>query len=446
MTILRLAAITLMLAFTISCNKSKVDVEKVANAPFDNGSTERNLIVVISDLHLGADIQYTETNKNLVHLEKFLENIRTSKNIKELIIAGDLLDEWFVPANVDTYNGKDQLDFVKRIATTNKGVFDAFNKIIKEGNIMVTYVPGNHDLAITAESVESILPGIKQARDSVLGLGTYSPASLPELAVEHGHRYNFFCAPDPISNKEIAPGSIMPPGYFFTRMGALHVVQKCKKSTDSIIKLTIDPKAEESQILAYKYWKSWVWSINYLPVNHKFNEKIFITNIDGFTETYSINDLLPYQKTPNGLINMKLYNNIQNTWEEREKINMVGVHIPVAHAIDSVGSSFETDNQAKVQYFLNPNSNKRLVVFGHSHQALIEASNNTKGEKCIYANSGTWIDRKDSGKSDPNQGKSTMNFVIITPQSNNAPSNTHVRLYNFMNGVVNLMQADSLRI
>jgi len=446
MTILRLAAITLMIAFTISCNKSKVDVEKVANAPFENGSTERNLIVIMSDLHLGADIQYTETNKNLVHLEKFLENIRTSENIKELIIGGDLLDEWFVPANVDTYNGKDQLDFVKRIATTNKGVIDAFNKIIKEGNIMVTYVPGNHDLAITAESVESILPGIKQARDTVQGLGTYSPASLPELAVEHGHRYNFFCAPDPISNKEIAKGSIMPPGYFFTRMGALHVVQKCKKSIDSIIKLAVDPKAEESQILAYKYWKSWVWSINYLPVNHKFNEKIFITNIDGFTETYSINDLLPYQKAPNELINMKLYNNIQNTWEEREKINMVGVHIPVAHAIDSVGSSFETDNQAKVQYFLNPNSNKRLVVFGHSHQALIEASNNTKGEKCIYANSGTWIDRHDSGKSDPNQGKATMNFVIITPQSKDAQSNTHVKLYHFMDGVVNLMQADSLRI
>lgn len=446
MTLIRLAIIALMIAFTISCNKSEPDATKVANAPFDNGTSERNLIVVMSDVHLGADLKYTETNENLPYLEKFLENIRTSKNVKELIIAGDLLDEWFVPANVDTYNGKDQLDFVKRIAETNKGVIDAFNKIIKEGNIKVTYVPGNHDLGITAASVESIMPGINQARDSIQGLGTYSPSILPELAVEHGHRYNFFCAPDPISNKDIAPGSIMPPGYFFTRMGALHVVQGCKKSIDSIIKLIIDEKADESQILAYKYWKSWIWSINYLPVNHKFDEKIFITNIDGFTEIYSINDLLPYQQKPNGPISMKLYNNIQNTWEEREKINKVMVPISVAHAIDSVASNFETDNQAKVQYFLNPNSDKRLVIFGHSHQAKIEASKNTKGEKCIYTNSGTWIDKKDHGGSDPNQGKSTMNFVIITPQSKDVKSNTHVKLYHFMKGVVTQMQADSLRI
>jgi hypothetical protein len=36
-----------------------------------------------------------------------------------------------------------------------------------------------------------------------VGLGTYSPVGYPQIAIEHGHRYNFFCAPDPISNQDM---------------------------------------------------------------------------------------------------------------------------------------------------------------------------------------------------------------------------------------------------
>src|SRR5665647_1190285 len=159
--------------------------------PFTNGGNERNMIVVISDIHLGADLAYAECNKNLGALALFLERIRVAPNVKELVIAGDLLDEWFVPAPIDTYQGKDQRDFVKRIAKANKGVMDAFNSIIYEKKILVTYVPGNHDLTITAANVESILPGINQVRDAELGLGTYSPAKYPKIAIEHGHPVSY---------------------------------------------------------------------------------------------------------------------------------------------------------------------------------------------------------------------------------------------------------------
>ena len=46
--------------------------------PFSNGSNERNMIVVISDIHLGADLAYAEINKNLKPLEKFLDKISLS--------------------------------------------------------------------------------------------------------------------------------------------------------------------------------------------------------------------------------------------------------------------------------------------------------------------------------------------------------------------------------
>ena len=123
------------------------------------------MLVVMSDIHLGADSSYAEIKANLIPLQNILQQIKTSPNIKELVLNGDIFDEWFVPANVDTYQGKDQTDFMQRIATTNSGVINTLNAIIQEKKILVTYIPGNHDMTITAKNVDSILPGIHQARD-----------------------------------------------------------------------------------------------------------------------------------------------------------------------------------------------------------------------------------------------------------------------------------------
>jgi UDP-2,3-diacylglucosamine pyrophosphatase LpxH len=343
-----------------------------------------------------------------------------------------------VPADVDTYKGGTQSDFVKQIAETNKGVIDAFNTIIQEGIILITYVPGNHDLTISEENVELILPGINQARDEVLGLGTYSPNAYPEIAIEHGHRYNFFCAPDPLSNQDIAPGSILPPGYFFTRIAVQHVVEDLPIAEGVVVPITPNATGNESQSSLYRYWNIWAWAANYFTINENFDEKIIATNIDGYTENYSINDLLPYQTTTGGVIDVNLYKGIQDSWTERQVLNHVEVNISTEHAITTVLDAAETDNQAQTQYFLNPNSNKRIVVFGHSHAPIIITSENHKGEKSIYANSGTWIDHNPRG--------ATSTFVVITPQNNEPSSETSVKLYNFQDEVIIEMATDSLKL
>ena len=66
---------------------------------------------------------------------------------------------------------------------------------------------------------------------------------------------------------------------------------------------------------------------------------------------------------------------------------------------------------------------------------IITYTNN--GKKSIYANSGTWVDN--------NPGHTSMNFVVITPQSSDASSQTLVKLYNFENEVVTEMAEDSIR-
>jgi UDP-2,3-diacylglucosamine pyrophosphatase LpxH len=404
---------------------------------FNNDSNSRNLIVVISDVHLGANLSYAEINENLEPLKTFLEKIRTSRSVKELVIAGDLLDEWFVPATTNTYNGKSQSDFVQKIATTNKIVIDKLNQIIQEGKIKVTYVPGNHDITISKNNISLILPGINQARDAN-GLGTYSPSGYPEIAIEHGHRYNILVAPDPVSNQDIAAGTIMPAGYFFTRLAVQHVIQGCTQNTDAIPLLTPNTAGGVSQALLYGYWQSWAWWLNLFPIENHFNEKLIVTNIDGFTDTLSVNDLLPYQDIQGGEIKVKLYNGIQDAWAKRCALNNVAVTIPAADAFKFAASSTGTDTMSVIQYFSNPNSTKRIIIFGHSHVAKIKTYNNCNGQKSIYANSGTWIDENPNG--------SSMNFIVITPQSDNTDSQTFVTLYNFADEVETVMTKDSLHL
>ena len=436
LSVIIIIIVVFVIAFVSWSKSNPTSKTALGISPFTNGGNERSMIVVLSDIHLGADLAYAECNKNLSSLQKLLQQIHASPNIKELVIAGDLLDEWFVPATVNTYAGKNQRDFVQRIAATNKGVIGGLNNIIQSGKILVTYVPGNHDLTITAEHIDLILPGIHQVRDKEQGLGTYSPVDYPKIAIEHGHRYNFFCAPDPISNQDVAPGTIMPPGYFFTRIAALHVIQKYPQPGDTMRIVTPNISGDESQNSLFAYWKLWEWAINYLPIKEKFDEKIIVTNVNGFTETYAVNDLLPYQRTAGGQLDVKLFKGIQDTWNQRQILNRVAVNIPVAQAITQASSAEETDNQAIVQYFMNPDSDKRIIIFGHTHVAKISSSNNYNGQKSIYANTGTWIDH--------NPNLTTTNFIVITPQNTDASSLTYVKLYNFEGEVITKMAENSL--
>lgn len=384
-----------------------------------NLDNQRTLVICISDLHLGANDTYSEITKNRDVLVKFLEQIRISPNVKELVIAGDLIDEWFVPMNVDTFNGKTQLDFVKRLALNNKSVIDAFNNIIEDGEIKVTYVPGNHDLLITSEDIQSIMPGISEARD-VKGLGAYTPPDFPELIIEHGHRYNFYCAPD-YSNRSITQtDTILPSGYFFTRMATSSVIQGLPKR-DFELPEVVKNDLGVVQDLYFLYYKVWIGLMTDLPVKEQLDEKVLNTNIDGFAGFYALNDILPYQNPEDGKIDVNLFKGGIELWDERQDNNLVPVKIPVNESILKGAFASHLDEQSDVQFFNNEDSDKRIVIFGHSHEARVITSFNGKGEKNIYVNSGTWIDKN----------KCTMTFVAVIPQKSKDSVPAYVNLYQY---------------
>ncbi|EAT58953.1 metallophosphoesterase [Chlorobium ferrooxidans] len=404
-----------------------------------NPNNQIGQIVCISDIHLGIDDSYAECNKNRQPLVRFLNEVRQSPAVRELVIAGDLIDEWFIPAEVNTFNGGNQRNFVTALAHNNQPVINAFQQIINERRIKVTYLPGNHDLLITAGDVQSILPGITQARD-VQGLGSYSPLGHPEIVIEHGHRYNFFCAPDPYSNQAIAKGSILPPGYFFTRI-ATQSVKEGKQGPGGI--LPIIPPGSKT-LLMYEYWKQWHQLMTAFPIKAGLNDKIIKTGIDGYTLNYSINDLVPFQLKPR-LIDVRLFKGIatEKAWDDRQKHNRVAVPISARNAITMADSNTETDSQAITQYFTNPASDKRIVIFGHTHDAKIipfqKEKKNDKEANKIYANSGTWIDSKVDNNNIP-----IMTFVVVTPGKSGISAES-VTLYRYLpDGTITQLATETL--
>jgi UDP-2,3-diacylglucosamine pyrophosphatase LpxH len=440
---------TVFILAAMSCHKDD-NPSNSGNNPFDlvNGgkTQERDKIVVVSDLHLGADLTYSECVKHLPRLAEFLTEIRESKTVKELVIGGDMLDEWYVPSRVDTYNGKTQKEFIQKIAEQNKVVIDVLNGIIKDGKIKVTYTPGNHDLLVQKENVDLILPGINQARDNDrLGIGTYYPTQ--QIAIEHSNRYDFFCAPDPYSNQNIAPGTILPAGYFFTRIAVNSVTNYPAANEITPVRTVTLNSVDDSQVNTFDYyniWKSIMKSL--IPVKDNFDDKIIVTNIGNFKGNYCINDIIPFNKE-DGSIDMNLYSGFcsQAAWEKRLVYNNVPVKTSVKDAIPgSLHTSF-LDGMANVQYFQIKNSGVRIVVFGHTHEPMLKSFTNTKGEDCIYANSGTWIDKKIKNGEVVDQDIQNMDFIVIAPQATDN-SMVKVERFQYRKGTHVSMESKSIKL
>ena len=390
---------------------------------------ERKMVVCISDIHMGQNDRYSEFNENRKPLIEFLDKLNESPNVSELVLAGDLIDEWVIPARDDAHGdtGKSYPYFTEKVKQNNPEVFAALNQVCDNENIRTTYVPGNHDLLIDSDQIKVVFPNIKQARDTQgidggLGLGAYTPKDFPYAVIEHGHRLNFFCAPCLTVKNDPDEQSILPPGYFFTRVAAEAFCFPPAQRQEL-------PKTElqfgdENTFMRSLYSAGWLTSLKMLPVDHTPSEKFIETNIDGFIDTYSLDDLMPHLEK--GELVSKLYKTISDAknWEDRQAANNVAVKIPVMEAIQEANSAAETDSMANVQYFANPKSDKSIVVFGHSHEPRMLTYPTHDQKTGIYANTGTWIDTN-------NLGKTTMTFVVLIANKTKDSLPLFVNLYQY---------------
>jgi UDP-2,3-diacylglucosamine pyrophosphatase LpxH len=346
-----------------------------------------NKIVVISDIHLGIDDRYSETVENRQLLVDFLKKLEYTTDVRELIINGDFLDDWYLPLTYAKYD--DPAKFYRQLIENNQNVFDALKSLMAKG-IKLVYVPGNHDMLLDSGILDEALPGIVQARDAE-GLGVYVTGDRQEIAIEHSHRYDAFAAPDSVSNRELCQNedTILPPGYFYARIAASWILQgkPLIKKDYPVITDIPDAVTNPDQYGAYLYYKIWSSELTRITPFERYEDKIFDLGIAGFNGSYSIKDFYPVQQMDGTISAPVLYQNFQRTWEERQVINQVSVKNSFAEAVAGTLSHDYFYNQAKVQYLQNTEKSIDVVVFGHTHMPDLRNIDNK-----IYANCGTWID------------------------------------------------------
>jgi len=348
-----------------------------------DGIKQRTLIACISDVHMGDpranDNHYSWFGKNAEALENFLEFIYNDDDVKELVIMGDLFDEWMVPYTVNPFDPQSGInssdEYFKAIANaqTNSAIFDKLRDIANKAEIDLIYIHGNHDMMLTQKTLEDIIPGIIWKGDAT-GLGKYHPVD--GIIMEHGHRYDFFNCPQPLVN----PDHKLPPGYFITRLYAAGMESSSAKMNKRI--LSIKDSAEFFT----------AWSLAILYTLNDFNmdmpdmnaKNILMGGIDGYSNPFSFIGAQHMYAT-----------NIEDLWPQTQTVNEVPVPLTVFAAILN---SVNLYNAALIEYMQNSTALDpyKIVAFGHSHFPELLVHPVGKDFKSIYANSGSWIDEDQS--------------------------------------------------
>ncbi len=402
-------------ALLITENSARAEATESAAALWEASGT-RDKIVVISDIHLGIEDRYTETLENLPLLIDFLQRLQNTNDVRELVIAGDFLDEWFLPVYYPSYT--DQNQFYKDVIANNQAVIDEFNNVIDSG-IKLVYVIGNHDITLEADVLQEAIPGIVQARDAE-GLGTYYTGDRNEIVIEHGHRYDVFSAPDTVTNAELCGNddTIFPAGYFYARYAATWVLEGRPTVEKNLPVVTNVPdKTDADQYGAYLYYSILKHVSSRLTPNEGLDEKIFDMRVSGFDDAYTYLDFYPAQQEDGTISAPVLFKNIQRTWAERQTINNVNVPNSFIEAVAGTLDWSYFSEQAKVQYLDNPDESVDVVVFGHTHVPVYD----DMGDGKYYLNDGTWIDHN------TDYPDATRTFAVITTGAQDTAA-----LYRFM--------------
>ena len=349
---------------------------------------KRNKLVFISDIHLNVDANYSWMTQHIDLLANFLGELNGRTDVAELIILGDLLDDWVAPAEVAPH------DFVEVLEDgINAPVVGALQDLSSNSDMQVTYVTGNHDLLSFEAANQAVItlffPGMNIVSDYP-GLGSYSKDQV--LWAEHGHRYCLFNAPDIWSRK----GGHLPLGYFISRLAA------SRSATTGEVITTPDILAEALNLPAS--------GLNeLLDRNGQFGrgrvkkgrlDDALVTAVfyavaiwagKGPLDKFLMDGLDGFRQDPMVMLIGDLYKHILSEWPDRQNIV-----IPATALVDDAGVLNGAANlllwmpeRIRHLYPFKP----RIVLFGHTHRA--ELRRHPVFFNNIYANTGTWIDGKD---------------------------------------------------
>ncbi len=331
-------------------------------------SSVRTKRIYISDVHMSAGKESTgkktkgknkyshdwiwlgpkEANKFV----SFLKYLYEAKDVKEIILLGDIMDDWVCPVDMvpPTFD-----DIIR--ASNNSEIVKYLKLIGKHEDIKVIYMPGNHDMSITRECIEKNFPGIvfggSAANDSIYRTS--------RLLAEHGSAHALFNAPDPVNN----PRNRLPLGYFISRVVAT--------------------KAAKTGSPERHYW-TYIDDFLELLGPQKMPESVFEAILEEADLPEDVEISMHPVAGKKNKVNAKQikerYANIYDQWQTHHGPGMA--FKAVMAEIGWLGDLADT---------LSKKSATRVIIFGHSHDSELDKDSWFVKDR-IYANCGSWSDEQ----------------------------------------------------
>ncbi len=355
---------------------------------FHNGVTrsltmgDRTKRIFISDIHMSDERSMTAQNpyawfkNNIVFLAQFLDEQLQAPDVKEVVILGDLFDEWIIPSDYDPITSFDSICSYD----DNKPVIEKLQALAANPDIKLAYVPGNHDMAMDAAGIaatkqfmDKTFPGIRFFCDNTVPCGVYNVGT---LAAEHGNRYCLFNAPDTWTKPGV---SLLPLGYFISRI-VTHKVLETGHDQDPR-KIFFDFLKD---FMVHPDFVADLFSAIVQDAGLNPGDTIKLNGVPGY----------PNPMTPDDV--KKLFCRLISNWERTPG----NINVPSAIAGD-----LENLLYAASSTYFHAGSHINVAIFGHTHVPImcksyydgdVQSDNapdpNESACRTIYANSGTWVD------------------------------------------------------
>jgi UDP-2,3-diacylglucosamine pyrophosphatase LpxH len=362
--------------------------------------------IFLSDIHMGDERSLHQgpgshpycwfyndpaSGNRTAKLETFLKTrCIEDATVKETVILGDLFDEWVCPAGfepTDSVHGTQQLENIVN-AAQNQPVIKQLRILASQKRLK--YIPGNHDMLADITIVQTLFQGIEFV-NGFDGHGVYRGDG---IWAEHGHWYGLFNAPYPALKSGGLGKSILPLGFFITRILAEETLKTGSSAT------------------LLKVLGEWADRINSSAAQARLSNKMTYSErydlsqtvleglLDTFVTSHACNQPGVLMNGYDGIPGMVDWNQVKERYA-RIFSEWSGTHPDNVDPWDAIESDYGHLRSAARRVFLN-HEDARIVIFGHTHKyectsLLVPPPTRPLDEHLmpsdmspIYANAGGW--------------------------------------------------------
>ena len=323
--------------------------------------------VFVSDVHMsagwslnGGQGRYDWLDaEEAANFAQFLTSLNNDASIQEVILLGDIMDDWVCPIDVQPPG---YLQIVTAAHTSP--VVDNLRTLAQ--NKKVVYVQGNHDMTITDDKFRAfrkdIFPGV---------IFQHSYETADGIFAQHGHQYTLYNAGDPRNE--------LPLGHYISRLAATVEARRQMRCRQSNVIATLFPPGEQAVSTQPASGGPFV----NLPLSHLARQ------LDGVDDA-SLITAIDGNRITLGEVR-EMYRQLSDDWAKRH-----GAFDVLSSVWREAAGFWGLAQQLAVE------KNKKVIILGHTHSrenCHLGTPDAITGEMldpyAVYANCGSWCNHTD---------------------------------------------------